>query len=69
MGLNIKTVQGVKMKGKARLGRAGLSINGGSLLRLRFVEGSKKRNSYWLSAFSLLSPSFSVFSGMAKVFN
>lgn len=46
MGLNIKTVQGVKMKGKARLGRAGLSINGGSLLRLRFVEGSKKRNSY-----------------------
>lgn len=57
------------MKGKVCLGCVGFLINGGSLLRLRFVEGSKKRNSYCLSVFFLLSFFFSVFSGMVKVFN
>ena len=39
MGLNIKAVQGMKMKEKASL-----SISGGHLLRLRFVEDSKKES-------------------------
>lgn len=42
MGLSIKAVQGIKMKEKAHLGHANLSISGGSLLSLRFVEDNKK---------------------------
>lgn len=65
-GLNIKTGQGVEMNGRTRFGCAGLSINGGSLWRFRFVENRKKGKQVIVECFLLPSHSLSVFGAMAE---